>query len=69
MAWSEGARSCPGKKLAQVKFVATMEALFRNYRAKPISNETLAAVRKRVLDVVKSINVEPLPQVGDPDSV
>lgn len=71
IAWSEGARSCPGKKFAQVEFVATMAALFRKHRAEPVSKvgETLAAARKRVLHVVKDNNVELLLQMRDPDSV
>lgn len=71
IAWSEGARSCPGKKFAQVEFVATMAALFRNYRAEPIAlgGETPDAARKRVLAVVKDSNVELLLQMRNPDSV
>lgn len=71
IAWSDGARSCPGKKFAQVEFVATMAALFRNYRAEPVPRigETPAAARQRVLDVVKDSNVELLLQMRNPDSV
>lgn len=71
IAWSEGARSCPGRKFAQVEFVATMAALFRNFRADPVlrAGETPAIARKRVLDVVKNSNVELLLQMRDPDSV
>ena len=71
IAWSEGARSCPGKKFAQVEFVATMAAVFRKFRAEPVlkTGETPAAARKRVLDVVKDSNVELLLQMRDPDSV
>ena len=71
IAWSEGARSCPGKKFAQVEFVATMAALFRKHRAEPVAKagETLAAARKRVLNVVKDSNVELLLQMRNPDSV
>lgn len=71
IAWSEGARSCPGRKFAQVEFVATMAALFRNFYADPVSTagETPASARKRVLDVVKNSNVELLLQMRDPDSV
>ena len=71
IAWSEGARSCPGKKFAQVEFVAAMAALFRKHRAEPVpkAGETLAAARERVLHVVKDSNVELLLQMRDPDSV
>ena len=71
IAWSEGARSCPGKKFAQVEFVATMAALFRRFRAEPVlkAGETLTAARRRVLEVVKNSNVELLLQMRDPDSI
>ena len=71
IAWSEGARSCPGKKFAQVEFVATMAALFRRFRAEPVpkAGESPAAARKRVLEVVKNSNVELLLQMRDPDSI
>ena len=71
IAWSEGARNCPGKKFAQVEFVATMAAVFRSFRAKSVARdgETRKAAAKRVLDVVKDSNVELLLQMRDPDSV
>lgn len=71
IAWSEGVRNCPGKKFAQVEFVATMAALFRNHRADPIAQggEMPDAARKRVLEVVKDSNVELLLQMRNPDSV
>lgn len=69
--WSESARSCPGKKFAQVEFVATMAALIPNLRAEPVSKagKTPAAARKRVLEVVEDSNVELLLQMQNPDSV
>ena len=71
IAWSEGARNCPGKKFAQVEFVATMAALFRNYRAEPVAldGESPGAARERMLEVVKDSTVELLLQIRDPDSV
>lgn len=71
IAWSEGARNCPGKKFAQVEFVATMAALFRNHRVQPVPmmGETLDEARNRVLDVVKDSSVELLLQMRDPNSV
>lgn len=39
IAWSEGVRNCPGKKFAQVEFVATMAALFREYHAEPVAKD------------------------------
>lgn len=71
IAWSEGARNCPGKKFAQVEFVATMATLFRNYRVQPVvkPGETLDQSRKRVLEVVKDSSVQLLLQMRDPGSV
>ena len=71
IAWSEGARNCPGKKFAQVEFVATMAALFRNHRAEPIplDGESPGAARERMLEVVKDSTVELLLQIRNPDSV
>ena len=71
IAWSDGARNCPGKKFAQVEFVATLAALFRCHRAQPVLNqgENLAQAEKRVLDVVKDSSVELLLQMRNPKSV
>lgn len=70
-AWSEGAHSCPGKRFAQVEFVATMAALFRNHRVQPVTRkgETLDEARNRVLNVVKDSSVELLLQMRIPHSV
>ncbi len=70
-AWSEGARGCPGKKFAQVEFVATMATLFRNHRVDPVPGygETLDQARHRVLDVVKDTRMQLLLQMRDPNSV
>jgi len=70
-AWSDGARNCPGKKFAQVKFVATMAALFRDHRVQPVTRigETLDEARNRVLNVFKDGSVELLLQMRDQNSV
>ncbi|KAF7886850.1 uncharacterized protein EAF02_003497 [Botrytis sinoallii] len=69
--WSEGIRNCPGKRFAQVEFVATLTALFRSHTAEPVPNkgESLDAARKRTLDTVKDSNVELLLQMANPRSV
>ncbi|KAI9645858.1 hypothetical protein NHQ30_005294 [Ciborinia camelliae] len=69
--WSEGIRNCPGKKFAQVEFVATLTALLQNHCAEPVplGAESLDAARKRTLDVVKDSNVELLLQMANPKSV
>lgn len=70
-AWSEGARGCPGKKFAQVEFVATMATLFRSHRVQPVPRrgETLDQARTRVLNVVKDTRMQLLLQMRDPNSV
>lgn len=57
VAWSDGARDCPGRKFSQVEFVATMAALFRDgWRVDPVMQpgESLDAARKRVLDLIEN---------------
>ncbi|KAI9644404.1 hypothetical protein NHQ30_007761 [Ciborinia camelliae] len=39
IAWSGGARVCPGKKFSQVEFVGVLVGLFREYRVKPVQLE------------------------------
>lgn len=54
--WSEGTRDCPGRKFAQVEFVATMAVLFKDWRVNPVttSGESLDAARKRVLNLIET---------------
>ncbi|AEO62510.1 uncharacterized protein THITE_2106743 [Thermothielavioides terrestris NRRL 8126] len=57
IAWSDGARDCPGRKFSQVEFVATMAGLFRDdWRVSPVllPGETPDAARRRVLDLVEN---------------
>lgn len=69
--WSEGIRNCPGKKFAQVEFVATLVVLLTNHVAEPATRtgESLEDARTRVLAVVKDSNVKLLLQMRDPRSV
>jgi cytochrome P450 len=56
LGWSEGARDCPGKKFSQVEFVATMAALFRDWRVDPAplhDGESREEAQKRVLDLIE----------------
>lgn len=39
IAWSGGARVCPGKKFSQVEFVGVLVGLFKDYRVKPVQLE------------------------------
>lgn len=50
--WSLGARDCPGKKFAQVEFVAVMAYVLRHYRveAVPLEGETAEDTRRRIWD-------------------
>lgn len=51
--WAEGPRNCPGKKFAQVEFVAVMTSLFQKHRVQPVleAGETLENGRKRLLQM------------------
>ncbi|OTB08909.1 hypothetical protein M426DRAFT_316209 [Hypoxylon sp. CI-4A] len=53
--WSEGERSCPGKKFSQVEFVAAMTVLFRDWKVYPISKEgeSQENARKRLLNLIE----------------
>lgn len=52
--WSEGTRDCPGRKFAQVEFVAMLVGLFREWRVEPArqEGETLPEARQRVKDLI-----------------
>ena len=57
IAWSEGARVCPGKKFSQVEFVAAMAGIFRNGRVEPLlirGDENMDGARERVMNLVES---------------
>ncbi|KAG8159910.1 hypothetical protein KVR01_010547 [Diaporthe batatas] len=56
VAWSGGARDCPGRKFSQVEFVATLATLFRDHRVEPVpmAGETPEASRKRVLHLIET---------------
>lgn len=55
LSWSDGARDCPGKKFSQVEAVATIAALFRDWRVDPVTEpgEALDDARKRVLRFIE----------------
>lgn len=69
--WSEGAQNCPGKRFAQVEFVAVLAALFRNHVAEPVPRpgESDQAARQRTLREVEDSSVRLLLQMRHPDSV
>ena len=69
IAWSEGLQNCPGKKFAQVEFVATMARLFKDHRAEAVPDEgvveSAAEARERVMRVVRDSDVELLLKMRD----
>ncbi|RYC61640.1 hypothetical protein CHU98_g4574 [Xylaria longipes] len=60
--WSEGERSCPGKKFSQVEFVATMAALFWDWRVspEPMRGETIEKARARLLNLIETDSAQVL---------
>lgn len=58
--WSLGARNCPGKKFAQVEFVAVMSYVLRFYRieAIPLKGESTEDTRKRIWDWTQESKAE-----------
>lgn len=69
--WSEGARICPGKKFAQVEFVAVIATLFRTHHVNPVlqSGESVGHARQRILNMVMDSNMGFLLQIRNPTSV
>ncbi|PQE23105.1 cytochrome P450 protein [Rutstroemia sp. NJR-2017a WRK4] len=55
IAWSVGGRVCPGKKLAQVEWVAVMASLFQKYKVTPVlqDGEDEKAARQRLQLLIK----------------
>ncbi|CAN8102676.1 unnamed protein product [Discula destructiva] len=53
--WSMGARDCPGKKFAQVEFVAVMASVLRQHKVEmvPLEGETFSDTRKRIWDYTR----------------
>ncbi|KAL8686035.1 MAG: hypothetical protein Q9224_005574, partial [Gallowayella concinna] len=53
--WSGGARSCPGRKFAQVEFVGVLVGLFRDFKVKPvpIKGEDDSMARARLLHQIR----------------
>jgi hypothetical protein len=66
-----GARICPGKKFAQVEFVAVMAAFFREHRilVVPRDGESLRGAQGRIIDMVEDSEVLILLRMKNPGSV
>ena len=69
--WSGGPRVCPGKKFAQVEFVAIMATLFRDHRLEPVprEHETIESARARTLAAVKDSGMILLLQMLKPEDI
>lgn len=69
--WSDGQRNCPGKKFAQVEFVAVIANLFHGHRVLPerMVGESEEGARRRVLETVDDSAVKMLLQMKDPARV
>lgn len=53
--WSGGARSCPGRKFAQVEFVGVLVGLFRDFKVHPVpsTGEDNGMARARLSEQIK----------------
>lgn len=69
--WSSGPRICPGVKMAQVEFVATLATLFRSAKCEPLSTELegVEASRKNICDAMADSIVKLTLQVREPKRV
>ena len=60
--WSEGPRDCPGRKFAQVEFVAVMATLFRKRRVRPATrtggDAELKEERSKLVDIVNNSSIQ-----------
>lgn len=68
--WSEGAQNCPGKKFAQVEFVAVIGALFHVARVQPFCSqgEDLGDASKRLVEILNQSSHGVLLRMKDADS-
>ncbi|SLM38548.1 hypothetical protein LPUS_08801 [Lasallia pustulata] len=71
MPWSDGPRVCPGKKFAQVEFVAVLSTLLRNHRVRPVARdgEKEEDAQQRILDVVADSGIHFTLQMRHPTRV
>ncbi|KAE9378960.1 cytochrome P450 [Stipitochalara longipes BDJ] len=69
--WSVGPRSCPGKKFAQVEFVAVIAHLLRQHRVRAVRElgETQKAVKKRIFEVLEDSGLEVTIKMHHPEKV
>lgn len=52
--WADGPRACPGRRMAEVEFVAVMATLFHRHRVSPVllHGETAESAKSRLLHMV-----------------
>ena len=69
--WSDGPQNCPGKKFAQVEFVAVLAHLLQCHRVRLVlePGEDFAKARKRVMDITEDCEQTLLLRMRDADSV
>ncbi|KAK8214438.1 cytochrome P450 [Phyllosticta capitalensis] len=69
--WSDGPRSCPGKKFAQVEFVAVIAQIFSRYRIEPVAegDERAEDARKRVWKAAHKVHAGLTLRIENPEKV
>jgi len=69
--WSEGARICPGRKFAQVEFVAAMAVLLCGHRVRILrkEGESMEEARRRALGLMEKRKLEDVVEEEDQESV
>ncbi|KAL2860005.1 putative cytochrome P450 monooxygenase [Aspergillus pseudodeflectus] len=70
--WSGGPRICPGMKMSQVEFVATMATLFRNGKCEPLPTDGVDSpqlLRERLLDLTRDSVSKLALSMRNPDGV
>lgn len=69
--WSSGERVCPGKRYAQVEFVAVLSALLWKHHVDPVAikGESISEARARVLNVLADCKFNMTLHMRHPSSV
>lgn len=71
--WASGPRVCPGRKFAQVEFVAVIATTFKNNRVriKKLSGESPEQAKQRVLAVAEDseIGLSPVLRMRHPEKI
>lgn len=67
--WSDGPQNCPGKKFAEVEFVAVLAHIFKTHRlsVKKAASESDQSARKRAIDCANNCNNDLLLRMVDAD--